>query len=328
VPRADVLVVSVQSTSGWRTAAGELVGSLRRAGASVSVAATGQPPPVRTFMLTDFVEAQAARAACSKGMAQHDPRAVVFCSMTAALLWPRPGAIWLDCTAAENRPGRHGVWQRHVERRRLRDAPLVLSMSQQALGPLRALPQEVLVLPAPVEPSGTPAPRRDIAAITYASGNAKKRRLELVLEAFSRIRRPDEKLVVAGVERQEVPDGVELAGRLAPAEYRGLLRRSRVFVAAPRHEDYGIAPLEALSDGCLLVTTPATGPYPALALARELDPRLVSQDLEGALRIALDDPRRDYAERARELLVPFRRAAVDATVADALLPRLLSQRRA
>ena len=53
----------------------------------------------------------------------------------------------------------------------------------------------------------------------------------------------------------------------------------------------GMAQLEALADGCLLVTTPAPGPYAALPIARELDPRLVGEDLAAALRAALDDPR-------------------------------------
>ncbi len=96
-----------------------------------------------------------------------------------------------------------------------------------------------------------------------------------------------------------------------------------MFVAAPRREDYGIAPLEALADGCVLVTTPAPGPYPALALARELDPRLVGDDLAAAIRTALDDPRPGYAEHAAALLTPFRRAAVDRTLAEDVLPRLL-----
>jgi glycosyltransferase involved in cell wall biosynthesis len=97
-----------------------------------------------------------------------------------------------------------------------------------------------------------------------------------------------------------------------------------MLIAAPRIEDYGIAALEALANGCLLVTTRSRGPYPARELARELDPRLVGDDLALAIRIALDDPRSDYAERAAELLAPFTRAAVDRTVADTVLPRLLS----
>jgi hypothetical protein len=135
----DVLVVSVGSTAGWRAAASELAGALSRAGASVAVVETGRLPRVRTFALTDLVEAVAARRACRRGIAEHSPRAVIYCSLTAALLWPRPGAIWLDSVAAENRPGRHGIWQRLVERRRIARAPLVLAMSRRALGPLDGL---------------------------------------------------------------------------------------------------------------------------------------------------------------------------------------------
>jgi hypothetical protein len=87
-----------------------------------------------------------------------------------------------------------------------------------------------------------------------------------------------------------------------------------------------VAQLEALADGCLLVTTPAAGPYAALPLARALDARLVADDLAPALRAALDDPAPDYPERALAAIAPYRRAAVDAIVRDALLPRLLSAR--
>jgi glycosyltransferase involved in cell wall biosynthesis len=116
---------------------------------------------------------------------------------------------------------------------------------------------------------------------------------------------------------------VRFAGRLAPTEFRALLRRARIFVAAPAREDYGIAPLEALADGCVVVTTPATGPYPALGIVRSIDPRLVTEDLAAGIRIALDDPPARFAARALDALAPFRRAAVDRVVADELLPRLL-----
>jgi hypothetical protein len=324
VPRTDVLVVSVGSTTGWRAAANELVGSLRRAGATVAIVDTGRLRRVRTFALTDFVEARAARRACIRGIAEHDPAAVIYCSMTAALLWSTPGAVWLDSIAADNRPGRHGVWQRVVEQRRLRQAPLLLTMSNRALPPRNggACPGDVVVVPVPVERSGDPTAVRNVDAVAYA-GNPEKKRLDYVLAAWARARRGDETLVVAGTDELPPADGVELAGRLAPAEYRALLRRARMFVAAPRREDYGIAPLEALADGCMLVTTPAPGPYPALDLARELDPRLVDEDLARALRVALDDPVAGYAQRAAELLEPFSREAVDRTVAQEVLPRLL-----
>jgi hypothetical protein len=119
---------------------------------------------------------------------------------------------------------------------------------------------------------------------------------------------------------------VSSTGLVSPDGFRALLRRARVYLAAPRREDYGIAQLEALADGAMLVTTPAAGPYAALPIAHELDPRLVSDDLAGALRVALDDPAPGYAAAAAGALAPYRRAAVDRIVADELLPRLLSAR--
>jgi glycosyltransferase involved in cell wall biosynthesis len=334
VARADpahpeILVVSLDSTGGWRAAARELAASFERMGAAVRIVGAGPLPRVRTFALTDFVQARAARRACGRALAVHDPHAIVYCSVTAALLWPRPGAIWLDSIAAENRPGHDGVWQRWFERRRLRQASMVLAMSERSLDPLGRRHADVVVIPSPVQRSDAaptepdaPGAERDIAAVTYA-GDPQKKRLGTILAAWSQARRGDEMLVVAGSDRLERRDGVELAGRLPPEEYRALLRRARVFVAAPRREDYGIAPLEALADGCMLVTTPAPGPYPALALAQALDSRLVTEDLAGALRTALDHPRPGYAERAAELLRPFSRQAVDRTIAERVLPALV-----
>ena len=127
----------------------------------------------------------------------------------------------------------------------------------------------------------------------------------------------------ARVDSARERDGASL-GALAHEDFRALLRRARVFVCAPRREDYGLAQLEALADGCQLVSTPAPGPYAALAIARELDPRLVDDDLARALRAALYDPLPGYGVRARASLGPFSRAAVDGIVRDQLLPRLLA----
>ena len=169
-----------------------------------------------------------------------------------------------------------------------------------------------LVLPVPVEPSGPPAPVRDIAAITYAA-NPLKKGLDRVLAAWTRVRHADEQLYVAGVSPAELAkagvalsaSGLTVTGPLAPAEYRALLRRACVFVCAPRREDYGLAQLEALADGCRLVSAPAPGPYAALPIARALDPRLVSDDLPAALRTALDDPAPDRAARVPAALAGF-----------------------
>jgi hypothetical protein len=324
VSAPEILVVSIDSTPGWQAAARDFAGALARAGADVRAISTGPVPHVRTFALTDLTQARLARRACQRAVAERRPDAIVYCSITSALLWPEPGAIWLDSIAAENRPGRHGLWQRSVERRRIAQSPLVLRMSERALDALSGPRPDTVVVHCPVQSSGSAEPLadRDVTALTYA-GNPEKRRLEFVLEAWSRVRREGETLLVAGIDRIDTTPGVAVAGRLAPEEYRALLRRARVFLAAPKREDYGIAPLEALADGCLLVSTPAPGPYPALDIARELDPRLVDDDIGRALRCALDDPVPGYAERARVLLEPFLPSAVDRTLAEHVIPRLV-----
>lgn len=342
----DVLIVSLSSTSGLRVADAELAGSLRRAGVTVAVVTAAPPRRIRTLALTDLAWAMAARRAAVGGLAAHSPRAIIYSSTTASLLWPRHGAIRFDAPSAGNRPGRHGFWQRPLERRRLSQAPLLMPWSE---GGLREAPvtaragDRALVLPVPVEPSGplapssppTPsdpsAPVRDIAAITYAA-NPLKKGLDRVLAAWLRVRRLGEELYVAGADSSELAragislpaEGVRVTGELPPGEYRALLRRSRVFVCAPRREDYGLSQLEALADGCLLVTTPAPGPYAALPIARALDPRLVADDLGAALRTALDDPAPNHPARAASALSAFTRAASDRIAREDLLPRLLS----
>ena len=282
---------------------------------------------MRTLALTDLVWARAARAAALEGIAAHSPRVVVYSTVTSALLWPRPGAIRYDAPAAANRPGRHGIWQRPFERRRLAQASLLIPQDPGTLAESPSPHADAVIVPIPVEPSGPIAGPRDIAAITYAA-NPHKKGLDRVLTAWSRARRDGEELVVAGADARIDAPGVRVAGRLEPIEYRALLRRSRVYVCAPRREDYGLAQLEALADGCVLVTNDAPGPYAALPLARALDPRLqvdaAGDGLAAAVRVALDLPRPGYAELAAEAIAPFRRAAVDAVVRNELLGRLLA----
>ncbi|HTA36133.1 MAG TPA: glycosyltransferase [Solirubrobacteraceae bacterium] len=341
---ADVLLVSLGSTAGLRRADDELQDSMRRAGAHVAVARPFPPEPLPTLMLTDLVWAQAARRAAAEIIEQQrgsPARAVIYSTTTAALLWKRPGAIRFDATAAANRRGRHGLWQRPLERRRLRQAPLLLPWSASGLDEAGELGgrERALVLPVPVMASGPPAPVRDLAAVTYAA-NPSKKGLDRVLAAWRRLReersRPDDapdELVIGGASIEQLvraklvepgEPGVRVLGELRPDDFRALLRRARVFVCAPRREDYGIVQLEALADGCQLVTTPAPGPYAALPIARELDARLVGDDLVPALRAALEQPLADYAERAKLALAPFTRDAVDRVVAEQLLPRLLA----
>lgn len=349
----DVLIVSLGSTGGLRTADDELLGSLQRAGAEASIVRAEPPRAVRTLMLTDLLWALAARRAVVSELRRIEARALIYSSTTAALFWPRPGAVRFDAPAAGNRAGRDGLWQRPLERRRLRGAPLLLPWSDGGLAELEELgPQTrttfppphlpTVTLPVPIEPSSSPsspgsheppnpAPERDIAAFAYVA-NPVKKGLSSILDAWASAHRPGERLVLAGAGVADLrahgfalpAPGVQVVPMLPYAQYRALLRRTRVVVCAARREDYGIAQLEALADGCLLVTTPSPGPYVALPVARSLDPRLVGADLAGALRVALDDPAPNYAARAELALAPFRRTQLDRIVAEQLLPRLLA----
>jgi Glycosyl transferases group 1 len=312
--RADVLIVSLGGTAGLREADAELAASLRRAGARVQVASTRRPPELRTYAALELAWALNARRAAIAAIREHNPRAVLYSSTTAALLGPVPGAIRFDAPAAGNRPGRHGLWQRPVEARRFAAATLLVPWSEGGLDEAPVPRAGAVIVAVPVEASGPPEDK-DIAAITYGA-NPEKKGLDRVLAAWRRDRRPDEELLVAGLAGDDEP-GVRYLGMVARDEYRALLRRARVFVTAPRREDYGIAQLEALADGCVLVTNEAPGPYAALPIARELDPRLVGDDLD--IRTALDDPR----PGGREAVAPFTHAAVDEVVATELLPRLL-----
>jgi hypothetical protein len=327
----DILIASLGATGGLRAVDDELLASLHRAGVSAAIARPDPPAPARTLMLTDLRWAYATRRALQAQLAHTDARALIYSTTTSALLWPRPGAIRFDAPAAGNRPGRHGLWQRPLERRRLGEAPLLLPQSADALRELSSVadPDRALVLPVPVEPSGSHGVR-DAAVVTYAA-NPSKKGLDRILDAWRVARRLGEELVVAGATESELcklgyalpAEGVRVVGVLSRHYYRALLRHARVFVCAARREDYGIAQLEALADGCMLVTTPSPGPYVALPIARELDGRLVGEDLAAQLRTALDEPTPNYAERALRALAPFSRSEVDRLVAEKLLPRLL-----
>jgi hypothetical protein len=318
-----ILLVSLGSTVGLRASDAELAASLERAGADVEIAAAASPRTVRTLALTDLMWARAARVAASEAIARERPDAVIYSTITAALLAPAPGAIRLDALSAANRPGRHGIWQRPRERIVLTRSSLLLPVSESALAGAPPVIGRVIVVPITVERSGPllERPARDIAAITYAA-NPTKKGLDQVLAAWAAARREGEELIVAGVAGLPAAAGVRFVGTLDRGAYRALLRRARLYIGASRREEYGIAQLEALVDGAMFVSDEKAKHYPALDIARRLDPRLIGPDLAGAIRVALDDPREDYAAAAALALEPFGAASVDRIVAEQVLPAL------
>ena len=151
-----------------------------------------------------------------------------------------------------------------------------------------------------------------------------------MLAAWEAARRAGEELVVAGLDEAggAATLGSAAARRRACAsrgcsratDYRALLRRARVFVCAPRREDYGIAQLEALADGCLLVTTPSPGPVRRAAAGAAARLAARGRDRRGDPDARSTTPRPATPSARAELLAPWRPEAVDAVVREQLLP--------
>lgn len=348
----DVLVVSLGTTIGLRAADDQLAELLREVGLRVELARPPRPREVRTLPLTDLVQARACAHAARQALSRVEPRAVIYCSTTAALLWPRPGAIRFDALAQRTRPGRHGLWQRRCERRRLQESPLLLPMAGASLdGAPEGAAHRASVLPFAIDP-----PRHDAAtheavgallspirargehaaAVTYVA-DPRKKGADRIAAAWAVARRDGEVLLVAGheslpTELAQAP-GIVDVGRLPRDVFRALVRAVGVYVTAPRREDYGQVQLEALAEGARVVTTAAPGPYAALPLVRQLWADQVVEDAEAddpravaaAMRAAID-ARPDPAEqlRATRAVAPWSRTAALEELRRRIVPQLLA----
>ena len=369
--RPDIVLVSLGTTIGLRVADEAFVRQVRAAGATCALAPVqiGVEGRLRVSMaLTDAVEAVAARRA-ARGVVGTGagPRAgaIVYSSVTAALLQPTraPAAVRFDAIAAQNRAGAGGAWQRRRERTVLGRVSLLLPWSeaaaQAALIAARPGAPPAVVLPPPVAPGtsqggrgaseggrgagggATAASVEPPDAVAYA-GNPHKRGVDLLCEAWSAARPEGARMAVAGLTRGEAlswlrkagsaePPGVEWLGAVPHERWLALVAGARVFVNASRHEDWGLAQMEALAAGTPLVTVPSGGTGVALPLARRLAPALVAPDrsaaaLAAALRTGLGldlAARRAYAREAARLLEPYRDEALSRRVADEVLPVLL-----
>jgi hypothetical protein len=344
--RPDILLLSLGTTRGLRAADASFAAMVRAAGATVAVAGVrvGAARRLQRFYpAIDLVEVVAARRAAASALRRHDPRAVVVSTTTAAMLAPlgdRPYAVRLDAPAALNRPGRRNAIQHALERRRLRDARLLLPLSRAAE---RALPRgsaPSVVVPMPIAASG-PSGSRGRTAVAYTP-DPKAKGLDVLGEAWRLAAISDARLLVFGIDAGRgraflarygiaEPAGLEWRGTVPRSEFRAALRQALVHITSARWEDWGQAQLEALADGVLLATTPAGGPFEALGFARALAPRLVAAEVSApalatAIRAAFElspDERADYQRAAAVHLEPFREEAVQAAVAREVLPALL-----
>ena len=304
--RTDVLLVSLGGTAGLRAADGALAGALRRAGAAVAVARVARTREVRTFALTDLAWALPARAAARAAIRDAAPRAIVYSSTTAALLWPEPGAIRFDAPAAGNRPGaprrlaaagraaavRGRAAAAAVERGRAGRGPVAARGRARRAGARRAVragggrarPRRDHLRREPAQEGHRPRARR-LARGAAAGRGARRRRAGRATDEDGRPLRGDDP---AGRVPRAAAPRPRLRHRAAARGLRDRPARGARRRRAARHDA-------------------APGPYAALPLARALDPRLVGDDLAAAIRAALDDPAPDYAERAAAA-----RRAVDA----------------
>lgn len=345
--RADVLLVSLGTTRGWRVADALFLEQAERSGARTAAAGVRMGAAGRlrrAYPVNDLVEAVAARRVIAAAVERHSPRAVVISTTTAAMLAPDlpvPYAVRLDAPAVLNRSGLAGAVLRPLERRGLGRARLVLPWSRAAAEALPAGSAPAVVLPPPVESSGPTSDEREPLAVAYVP-DPKAKGLDVVCRAWALANVEGARLEVFGIEPERAlrhlgrtgvpePPGVVWRGLTPAAEFRAALRRARAYVGGARWEDFGQAPLEALADGALLVTVPSGGPFEALAMARELEPALVAADVSGealagpiGAAFTLPDERAAELRRAaREKLAPYRPEAVARTVEREVLPALL-----
>lgn len=345
--RPDLLLVSLGTTLGWRLADRLFLEGAAAAGASAAAVAVGQGAAGRLrrgYPVNDLVEAVAARRAVQQAVERLRPRAVVYSSTTAAMLAPAldvPFAVRLDGPAALNRPGPLNAPVRALEHAALARARLVLPWSEPARAALPEGSAAAVVLAPPVESSGAHEGDEPLAVAYVPDPKAKG--LDVVVGAWAQAAVEGARLEVFAVEPERaerhlrrhgltLPASATVRGVVSPAEFRSALRRARVMVAGARWEDFGQAPLEALADGALLATVPTPGPFAALPLARELEPRLVATELSAAalarcVRAAFAlSPERVEALRTRsaELLAPLRADALVSRLRHEVLPRLLA----
>ena len=126
--------------------------------------------------------------------------------------------------------------------------------------------------------------RRPRERLLFVGADFKRKAGDLVVEAFTRVRRqrPGLTLTIVGPQRwplnTPIPEGVEFRGRLAPSAVAPLFRDSDLFVMPSRFEAYGIVFAEALAVG-----------MPAIARDDFAMPEIVRAGHNGAL-VSDDDP--------------------------------------
>jgi glycosyltransferase involved in cell wall biosynthesis len=345
----DLLQISLGTTHGLRVSDAWFARLSEQAGVSVETVAVriGLTDRLRrAYPVNDLVEAAAARRATNGALRRLRPRAVVFSTTTAALLAPDPGcpyAVRLDAPAVMNRPGARNAVLHALERRSLAAATLVLPTSSVANRALPAGSAPAIVVPVPVIVPDLPTDsRRGPLAAAYTP-DPKAKGLDILCRAWALADKPpDARLDVFGIEperarrhlrRTGVPEPPEIRwqGLTPPEQFHSAIAGCRMFITSARWEDFGMAQLEALALGAVLVCAATDGPFEAGEIARQLNPTLVAAD-HSPLALAAGISRAfmlgegeldEYRTSASARLAPYRPDAVAGTIAERVLPALL-----
>ena len=352
----DLLYVATGTTAGLQRSDSAFVTAVRELGLEVvSVSSDFNLPPRvrrivwRSLLAIDVFESASLALATRRSLRVYDPLAIVYGTSHAALLQfhlcRRPTAIRFDTPAQLSRRGVLFGAEHVLERRRFRAARILLPVGTELDAAVAAYIRPfaaTVPLPIPIStPSSTPTPSRSPSVVAYTA-NPEKKGLALIIQAWTRVDPRGHRLLITGLDRaaaraylttmgMDLPPGVECVGRVSPEQHRGLTQQASVYLAASRYEDYGIAQLEALADGALLVTTRSPGPYAALALAERLDPTLVATHVEpaplaDALSTALsysDSQREAYQQRAAAMMAGHTAAELSRRLREFVLPALL-----
>lgn len=140
--------------------------------------------------------------------------------------------------------------------------------------------------------------------VAYIGRLASKKRPDLLLDAWNIIGRTDAQLLVAGPSDTWTPDGLSnmvddrlrhsviCTGCLDQSEVSAVLQEAGIFVLPSENENFGIAVIEAMLNGCAVVSTEQTAAarYVSTAFAGVVLPYPSSTLLAAALNELLNDP--------------------------------------
>ncbi len=354
MPGLNVVLVSSGTTLGQVVSDIEFEGMLTDAQVQVTRITPNFPrfaQRVDIIQLIDLVEAWTLAKTLRRYLRQNHPDAIIFATTTATLLQPkavlRRSVLRFDALACENRTGHFSGISRRLERRAQRYVRGLMPWSSTlspGLGRVAFLDRAAIVIamPPPLYPTILDDTARQRGRVLCYASNPRKKGLDTMVRAWAELDRPrPATLVVVGVEPArakkflhnrgiDVPGGVEFHGNLSQAAFHDQLRRADVYLAASRYEDFGIAQLEAVNLGAVLVTTNSGGPFEARAMLQTVDPALIADQptassLASSMKYALDmsaPARAECVRECRTMLDPFMRNVLVDRIKSKLRPVL------